>query len=276
MSIIESIIYGFVSGLAEFLPVSSRAHQVLLRYIFGVDSRNFVQEFLVHIGVLLSVIIGCREILGRLWREQGIASSVRHRRKRKLDTTGYYELRLLKTSIIPLIIGLFLLVVTIESEDRLLSVMALLIINAFVLLLAEHTQHGNRDARTMSGLDGIIMGILGSLCVFPGLSRTGLISAYTTLRGADFKNVTNWAFLLGIPAMIFFIIFDVVGIVTVGAGIVSFSVFVGYILSGIAAFCGGYFAISILLIILNHAGFSCFYYYSLGIALITFILYLIT
>ena len=272
----ENIIYGFISGITEFLPVSSRAHQTLLRYILGMDSRNFLQEFLVHIGLLLSIIIGCREFLLRLRREQRALSARRYKKNRSLDPKSYYDIRLLKTAAFPLIIGLCLSFLTIKSNDNLMSIIAFLLLNGVLLLIADHAQHGNRDSRTMTGLDGIIMGILGSLSVFPGISRTGIISAYATLRGADFDNVTNWAFVLGIPAIVFLICFDIVGLITIGAGIISFSVLIGYILAGISAFCGGYIAISALKAILNYAGFSQFAYYSFGTAFLTFIIYLIT
>lgn len=276
MSIIESIIYGFVSGIAEFLPVSSRAHQILLRYIFGVDSRNFLQEFLVHIGLLVSIIVGCRETLSRLRREQKALSLTRHRNKRSLDPKSYYDIKLLKTAAIPLIIGLFLTPATIKMDNNLLAIMAFLIVNGFVLFVAEHTQRGNRDSRTMTGLDGIVIGILGSLSVFPGISRTGMISAYTSARGADSENATSWAFLLGIPATAFFVCFDIYGMITIGAGVISISILAGYILAGISAFCGGYISISLFRAVLNHTGFSQFAYYSVGAAFLTFILYLIT
>ena len=275
MSIIENIVYGFISGITEFLPLSSPAHQALLRYILGVDSRNFLQEFLVHIGLLFSIIIGCRETLSRLRREQQAFSSPRYKKSRSLDPKSYYDIKLLKTASFPLIIGLCLSFVTIKSSDRLVSIIVFLLINGIVLLIAEHTQHGNRDSRTMTGLDGIIMGVLGSLSVFPGISRTGMISAYATLRGADYENGINWAFILGIPAFAFLICFDVFGLITFGAGVISFAALMGYILAGISAFLGGYIAISILKSILNHAGYSQFAYYSFGVAFLTFIINLI-
>ena len=37
MSLLQSIIYGLVSGLSELMPVSSAAHQVFLRELFGVQ-----------------------------------------------------------------------------------------------------------------------------------------------------------------------------------------------------------------------------------------------
>lgn len=276
MSILENVIYGFISGLAEFLPVSSQAHQALLRYVFGVEARNFLQEFLVHIGVLFAIIFGSREVISRLRREQKLISGSRRGKSRSLDLKSYYDIRLLKTAVFPLIIGMSMSFVTKRMVDNLLSIMVFLFVNAFVLLLAEHSQHGNRDSRTMTGLDGILMGMLGSMSVFPGISRTGMISSYATLRGADSKNVANWAILLGIPAIFVLICFDIFGFFSVGIGILSFHVFLGYILSGIFAFLGGYIAISVFQAIINHSGFSQFAYYSIGTAIFSFVLYLIT
>lgn len=276
MSFLESILYGFVSGITEFLPVSSRAHQTLLRYLFGVETRDSIQNLLVHIGLFFSILIACREYLSRLHREQKAVSASRRRRVRSSDAKSLYDLRLLKTAAFPLIIGLLLCFPTEKMENSLLIIMGFLIINGFILLLAEHVSHGNRDSRTMTGLDGIVMGIVGALSSFPGISRTGMIAAYATMRGADSQNSTNWAVLLGIPALIFVVCYDIVGIVAGGVGVIAFPVIVGYFISGAAAFVGGYLGISILRAMLNHSGFSGFAYYSLGEALFSFILYLIT
>ena len=128
----------------------------------------------------------------------------------------------------------------------------------------------------MTALDGIVMGLLGILSVFPGVSRTGVISAYATARGADSQNACNWAFLLGIPAIVFAAFFDVIGIIIYGFGVNSIVAFVGYLLSGVTAFCGGYIGITVFRTVLSHSGFTRFAYYSIGAALFTFILYLIT
>ena len=275
MSLIESLFYGFISGAAEFFPVSSRAHQTLLRYIFGVTTRNFLQEFLVHIGLFMALLIGCRDVLYRLNREQKAISLSHRKRRRSLDAKSLYDLRLIKTAAFPLLIGLLLWAVFGKWEDNLLTVMCFWIVNALVLLFAEHIQHGNRDSRTMTALDGIIMGILGALSSFPGISRTGIVSAYATARGADNQNAANWAFLIGIPAIIFAACYDIVLLFSIGIGAFSFSMIIGCVLSGIGAFLGGYIAISIFVSILNHTGYAPFIYYSFGASLFSFVLYLI-
>lgn len=275
MSVFESILYGLVTGVTEFLPISSGAHQVLLRYFFGVDSRVPLQELLVHIGVLLAIFVGCKDVIFRLRIEQRTLSNSRRKRNRT-DSRSYFDLRLLKTAGVPLLLGLLLSIVTFRKENNMGMLIVFLLLNALLLLLADHTSRGNRDSRTMSGLDGIVMGIAGALSVFPGMSRTGMISAYTAARGAEGENVVNWAVLLGIPAMLFAICFDLVLLIIMGFMGMTFVMFLGYVLAGVMAFVGGYLGISLLKIALSQSGFSGFAYYGIGMALFSFILYLIT
>ncbi len=275
MEVLENLIYGFVSGITEFLPVSARAHQGLIRYIFGIATRDSLQNLLVHIGVILSVIIGYRDTIMRLQREQKNIASGR-RRSHSFDIKSAYDLRLIKTAAIPLFIVLMLQFATWRWESSLLAIMAFLLLNALVLLLAEHAPHGNKDARTLTGLDGILIGVLGALSVFPGISRTTMMTSYATLRGADRQHSLSWAIILAIPAMIFAVIFDFYGIIAFGVGSLTFVGFLGYIASGIAAFLGGYLGITMLQAIVRHSGFSGFAFYSFGASLLSFILYLIT
>ncbi len=276
MSIIASIIYGFIAGLTEFLPVSSRAHQALLRYLFGVDTRIPLQEILVHIGVFFSLIVGCSEILNKLMREQKLQTGYNRRKSRITDGKSFFDLRLLKSAGFPLFIGLFFYFVTVKFESNLLLVMGFLFLNAIILFIADYMPRGNRDAATMSSLDGIVMGLVGALSALPGISRTGAISGYVIARGADDENTANWSVLLGIPAIIFAILFDLVSFFNYSIGIHSFGAFLGCLLSGIAAFAGGYLGISLFKLILKHSGLSKFAYYSVGAALFTFAIFLIS
>lgn len=276
MSVLQSIIYGLVSGLSSFLPVSSGAHQALMRYLFGVETRIPLQEILVHIGVLFAVIVGCYDRIDRLRREQKLLSVSSRRKSHFFDSRSYFDLRLLKTATVPLVIGSFLFLATAGMGNNLLSLMIFWLLNALILLVADHCRRGNRDSRTMSALDSIIMGVLGALSVFPGISRTGMISAYATARGVDSENAVNWSALLVLPATAVLICLDLFYIVTTGLGGGSAVMVLGYFLSGIASFVGGYLGISLFKVILNHNGFLNFAYYSIGTAMISFFLYLIT
>lgn len=276
MTILENILYGLVSGVTEFLPVSSKAHQSLLRYILGTGDRIAIQDLFIHIGILFSVLIAARESIIHLYREQQAISIRRRRKNHAPNHITYYNLRLLKTASFPLFIGSLLYIVTKKFENNLLAMMFFVIINGIIILIAEHTRRGNRDARTMSGLDGIVMGILGTTASLPGISRTGMISSYATMRGADGRSVVQWAILLCIPALLFSICYDVFCVIVGGVATPDFLFMLGCFLSGCAAFCGGYFGISMLKLVLLNSGFTKFSYYCFGIAMLIFILYLLT
>lgn len=276
MSVIENILYGFASGLTEFLPISSRGHQSLLRYLFGGSTRLSLQDLLVHIGVLLSVFIACRDYLTRLRWEQRSATAVRRNRSRRIDSKNYFELRLLRSAVVPMLVITVLFNMFIKTDGNLISLIWLFVVNGVMLLIAEHIRQGNRDAKMMSRSDGMFMGITTAVSALPGLSGTGMTLSYSAARGADIQKAVNWAILLVIPATVFAIGGDVIYIVNNGFGATSVILITKSILAGIAAFCGGFAGISILRLLATNFSVFQFSYYSFGIALLSFMLYLFT
>lgn len=274
MSVFESILYSFISGIAEFLPVSSRAHQALLRHILGQGSNTYIADLAIHMGVLLAVFVGFRDVVLRLFREQRALTAAGKRRFRSLDGKSVYDLRLLKSATVPLLIGLCLTPLTRNMDNSLLTLMFFLLINGAVLMIAGHSRMGNKRARSMTGLDSITIGFAGAVSVLPGISRTGMISACSIFRGADTSSATVWAIMLSIPALVLEIVFDLIGMVFWGSAGFAYSAIAGCLLVCIGAFCGAYLGIRLFQMILNHSGFSGFAYYSFGAAFFAFILFL--
>ena len=56
IALVKSIIYGFISGLTEIIPVSSRGHQSIMMQLFGMSQRDPLLDLMVHIGILACVI----------------------------------------------------------------------------------------------------------------------------------------------------------------------------------------------------------------------------
>lgn len=276
MSVIENILYGLVSGLTEFLPLSSRGHQTLLHHLFGVSTRVSLQDLLVHIGILLSVFIASHDYIARLRWDQSTLATVRRNKSRRMETKSQYDLRLLRSTVVPMLLATVLFRLLLKDEYSLLSLMWLLIVNGAVLLIVEHTRQGNRDAKTLTGFDGIMIGISTAASALPGLSGTGLTLSYTTARGADIQKATNWAILLVIPAAIFAVCGDLLYIFGNGFGEISFLMVLGSILAGAGAFCGGLVGISVLRLLVTNSSVFQFSYYSFGFALLSFMLYLFT
>ena len=274
MSVFESIIYGIVSGLAEFLPISSQGHQAIMLRLFGLETRDPVQDLMIHIAVFLSLVFSCRGMLARLRREQMILS--RSRRKRNYDFNGTYDLRLIKTAVFPMLIGLIVYRKMAHFEFQPLFMALFFFINGIILVIPEYMRQGNKTGRSMSGFDGILLGLFSAFSCVPGISRTGSCMAIASLRGADRNYNLNWMLLLSIPAMLFWIIFDIIQIFSLGSLSMGFPHLLIYLSGAVFAFAGGYIGISSVKYIVVKSGFSGFAYYSWGAAMFMLVLYLIT
>ena len=108
MSIFEGIVYGIVSGIAEFLPVSSQAHESLLKVLFGYAGTEYLRELFIHAGLIAAVIVCCGPYIGRLRRDRYLSSRRFKSRGRHQTLKSTYDLRLLKTALMPMLVGLLL------------------------------------------------------------------------------------------------------------------------------------------------------------------------
>ena len=119
------------------------------------------------------------------------------------------------------------------------------------------------------------MGIGGAASVLPGLSGIGTALSVGSLCGVDRTYALNMTLLMEIVVVTGLIVFDIIGMVTVGLGTLSFLIFVKYLVSAAAAFAGAYLGIRILRALAEESGFSLFAYYCWGAALFAFILNLL-
>ena len=71
MNWLQSLIYGLVSGITEFLPISSSAHQIILQKMFGQSGADPLQNLLVHLALLFALFTGGRSFIDHLRRQQG-------------------------------------------------------------------------------------------------------------------------------------------------------------------------------------------------------------
>ena len=271
MNWLESIVYGFVSGITDFLPISSQAHQSILLQLFGESNRDYVRDLFVHIAILLSILYGCRVLIDQIRREQ---STPRHNRRTAKGSGIHLEMRLLKNAGLPLVIGMILLSYFVNIQLDLIWVSILLIINGLILFIPERMMQGNKDERAMTMIDSWLLGISGGASILCGISRTGAMASVLSARGVARQKTVNWVLLLSIPALATMIGLDFLYIFSKASSIPFWSNLGGYILSGLTAYLGGIAGISAIKMIAQRSGYYAFSFYSWGAALFTFILYL--
>ncbi len=272
ISLIESLLYGFVSGIAEFLPISSHAHQRILMQIFGIENRDPLMDLMVHMALLASILFSCRVLIGQLRREQAI--SMRSSRGLRHNTTARMDIRLIRQAMLPMIIGIVLLTYITGSNQGLPVTAIFLLINGIILFLSERMMQGNKSSVAMSAFDGIFIGISGSLSAFSGISRMGCTITASVMRGAKRQSALNWALLLGIPALITLCVLNAIMLFAQLSTVVLWGNFLSYLFSTLAAFCGGCISIRLLRFFVTRVSLTGYAFYSWGAAIFSFLIYL--
>lgn len=272
LSWLESIIYGLLSGFAEFLPISSRAQQSLLLKLLGKEW-DPISSLAVHMGMVLAVFFFCTTYISKLNRERRIASTPRARRKRQPDLKSMLDLRLLKIAAVPVVLCFAVYPFVSLVGNRLWLLAIAMIVNGVILYLPPYFPRANKDSLSLSGLDGFLIGAGCGLGVIPGFSWMGGALTTAQLRGADRRYALDFVLLLAIPAIVLWIGFDIYGIAT--APQLQFH-FLKFLLAGAAAFGGGCAGIFCMRFLSVRSGFSGFSYYCWGAALLALILYLLT
>ncbi len=271
---LQSILYGLFSGLADIVPVSAPAHRAILLKLFGEGTESPLLRLMVHLAALAGLYYSCHTQILRLLRAQRLAAVPKRRRRRPLDTGSLTDIRVLKSTLLPIILGFVFYLKTSSLSSNLLVVGLILVVNGLILYIPQYLPGSNKKGPTMSRADGMLMGLGGGLSVLPGISCVGTATSIGLVRGVDRQYALNTALLMNMPVTLGLIIFDFVGIFSTGVGAVSFGLFLCYILAGAAAFLGTWLGVKAMRALAVNTGFAGFAYYSWGAALLAMIFYI--
>ncbi len=271
----ESLLFGLLSGFTEFLPVSAQAHRTIIYGILGAESVHPIVVLFIHIGTVISLYTSSKLQFRKLYREYRLGKGPRRRRSRVPDMQSLRDLSLVKSACIPFVLSFLLYPKTVVFADRLYMIATFLFLNGVILYIPMFLPQGNKDSRSMSRLDGVLLGLGAALSILPGVSRIGAISSVAIARGADMQQAYKWSLLLSLPGLVVLMCFDIYSIYTVGVSGIDFIFILHCVLSACTAYLGAYLAITLMKALTTRTGFYNFSYYSWGAALFAFILYLI-
>lgn len=274
MNWFHSLLYGFIMGLADILPVSSQAHSTLLLSLIGDDRVTPLMRLLVHFAILGALYYSCQNQIIRIARAVRLSRIPKRRRKRPLDTKSLMELSMLKTMAVPVVIGFFFYSKASVFQNNLVALALLLLVNGIVLYVPQFLPGGNKDARNMSPVEAFLMGVGGGASVLPGISAVGASGSIATAMGADRTFALNMALLLNMGVMIGTIVMDIVSMVSTGLGTIGLMPILYCLMAAAAAFGGAVLAVQLLRKLIGRMGLGIFAYYCWGAALFSFILYI--
>lgn len=268
----EHLIYGFLSGLTEIFPVSARAHSTILLKVLGAEKISNLPVLLIHIAILAGIYFSSKAQLVKMTRARRLARVPKKRRKRPLDICSLMDSRFLLTMMLPVLLADILYGRLSNIQFGLLAISLLLFVNGIFLYIPQFFPGSNKDARSLSRIEGIVMGLGGSLSVVPGLSGVGAAISIGSLYGVERSYALNMSLMMNMVYLAGMVVYDILNIIRYGVGLLSFQWFLSYILAAAFAFAGTMLAIRLMRKLAADKGYYIFSYYCWGIALFTFIL----
>lgn len=269
---LHSILYGFVSGLADILPVSAQAHQVLLLKFFGAEDPMHLMNLLVHLAVSLALYYSTQTHFIRMNRARALARVPKKKRKRPLDTRSLMDWHLLLTMLLPAALGVYLYRFVMSWQANLLLIALFLFLNGVILYTPQFLPSSNKDSRTLSRIEGLLMGLGGTMSVLPGISALGTAVSVGSVCGVEKGFCLDMAMMMNLFLVAGMAVYDVMGIAAYGIGVLSVTILLRYLLTAAAAFGGTLLGVRILRRMVQEQGYGLFGVYCWGLALFTFIL----
>ena len=197
MNLPVAALLGALQGLTEFLPVSSSAHLILARSFFGWEAPEFGLAFDValHVGTLAAILVFFRTDVAAMIASVPTMLSPRATRAGRLA-------RLIIVGTIPAIVAGVLFDDYIEAHLRTPVVAACtLAAGAILMFAAERLRAQQRDERSLTMGDAVLIGTAQASALVPGVSRSGSTISVGMLLGMRRDAAARFTFLLGIPAI---------------------------------------------------------------------------
>jgi undecaprenyl-diphosphatase len=196
VTLFEAIVLGVVQGLAEFLPISSSAHLILVPWLLGWPPHGLTFDLALHLGTSVA-------LLGYFWRDWLTLAKAVLLGVGSAEARASVEWRLawlILLGCIPAgVIGV-LFEDTIEANLRQPALIAtLLIVFGLVMLAADRLGRHARDLKRTTLVDALVIGVAQILALFPAVSRSGITMSAGLFRGLDRSSAARFSFLLSAP-----------------------------------------------------------------------------
>jgi len=265
LSILQSIVLGIIQGIAEFFPISSSGHLVVIPFFFGWDYPPLYFTVTVHFATLLAVITVFYRDIYRIIKAVAMGILT-------------YDFK----------IGIFIIAATVPGAlagyflDDLfggffsnpLAVAGFLLLTAFILWGSEKMGKRTASKTEFGFLSALIVGIGQALAIFPGISRSGTTISFARFFGIKRREAVRFSFLLSIPIILGSFLFEISrsSDVVFGSGaIVLWSLIAGLV----SAYLAGYFAIRYLMYLVRKKNLNVFALYCICLSAAIFIFYII-
>ena len=266
MDIIEILVLGFIQGIAEFLPISSSAHLIIFRDIFGIGagiSANMELTFdiALHFGTLLAIgVFFFSDFIQMI--KKGFTKWVK-------DDDGKILWYLVAATIPAAIVGVLFedAIENVVRSNYIVIALALAIMG-IIIYLADKFSKETKDVKKMTLKDAIVIGCSQVFALIPGFSRSGTTIAAGRVLGLDRESAAKFSFFLSAPVVLGAVVLQLFK----GSAISVIAANLGtFILGILVSFVVGLLCIKYLLKYLQKHNFKIFMVYRVVLAIVVLI-----
>ena len=177
-----------LQGFAEFLPISSSGHLVIMQSLLKINNPGVRLEVVLHLGTMVSIILYYRATLFAL------ARGILRRERESLATVGHIML-----SSVP---AIFFYVLCKDKVDAFFedttAIGGFLIFTGVVLCALRWMKGGTGPVTAQRAL---LVGLAQALAVLPGISRSGMTIASARMAGIAPDKAAEFSFLMCLPLL---------------------------------------------------------------------------
>ena len=265
--IIAAIILGIVQGIAEFLPISSSAHLIIFRDVFGIGKGMSSElalcfDLALHLGTLLAIaVFFFKDFLNMVIK--GFTKGVKDK-----DGKLFFEIIV---ATIPAALAGVLFQDVIENAIRTnyyLIAMALIAMGVIIYLVDKNSKQ-DKKVSDLSFKDALLIGCSQVFALIPGFSRSGTTIACARTLKVNREDAAKFSFYLSAPVVLGACLLQFLK----GEAITLIASNVAIFLVGIViSFVTGIICIKFLLQYLKKHDFKAFMIYRILLALIVILL----
>ncbi|MES3006229.1 MAG: undecaprenyl-diphosphate phosphatase [Pseudomonadota bacterium] len=197
LDIFKITFLAILQGITEFLPVSSSAHLILPKELFGWPDQGLVFDVAVHVGSLIAVVSYLRRDIAALFM-----GWMRSCAGRGTDQNGRLAWFIVLATI-PAGIGGLLFNDAVEQYSRSMLLIGFTsIFFGIFLYYADKYQGIRQPMEKMTIKTAMIIGFAQLVALIPGTSRSGITLTAGLFCGLDRTAAAKFSFLLAIPIII--------------------------------------------------------------------------
>jgi undecaprenyl-diphosphatase len=253
-NLFQAVVLGLVQGITEFLPISSTAHLIIFRDVFGwLQPKYYVDA--IQFGSVIAVVMyfwqDIRQVLGGSWAAF---------RAKDWDCEEWKILVGIAVGTIPALGVGYVFRDAIPESPLVIAIAS--IVMATLLGLAEVWGRRKRNFDNLEIKDGILVGLGQMLALVPGVSRSGSTLTTALFLGLERQPAARFSFLLGIPTLTIATLYQ--SLKALGSIQDILSLLVGIF----SAFIFSYLAIAWLLRYLQRQSTWIFVWYRLGLGVV--------